>query len=356
MFIPILQLKKGFYKMKDLRTIKLEHNTLEEFVLREFGISSSHRCEFLISTVTETAKISAINFKDSDFEHVMLNPQNRLPTYEEMVSLKEIFWEQGEVTMQVHPAKSEYINIQKYTLHLWRHRSISANAEKKLVQRIQKAYADAKSSYYSHENKFHSVMANSVVCAPELGFMFPTFDDRTANIYSTLFYTKNTEQSRDDVVDALFKCNIPMPAEKQKEVFETIISDSLNEDCSFEITQSVHEKLCEMIADHKESKDNEPLVVSKETVKKVLESSGAEQKHIDEFDKKYDETFGSGTEIPPANLVDTKRFEVSTPDVVVKVNPERSDLVETRIIDGTKYILIRADDNVQVNGVQIHIH
>ena len=61
-------------------------------------------------------------------------------------------------------------------------------------------------------------------------------------------------------------------------------------------------------------------------------------------------------EIPPANLVDTKRFEVSTPDVVVKVNPERSDLVETRIIDGTKYILIRADDNVQVNGVQIHIH
>ena len=211
-------------------------------------------------------------------------------------------------------------------------------------------------SYYSHENKFHSVMANSVVCAPELGFMFPTFDDRTANIYSTLFYTKNTEQSRDDVVDALFKCNIPMPAEKQKEVFETIISDSLNDDCSFEITQSVHEKLCEMIADHKESKDNEPLVVSKETVKKVLESSGAEQKHIDEFDKKYDETFGSGTEIPPANLVDTKRFEVSTPDVVVKVNPERSDLVETRIIDGTKYILIRADDNVQVNGVQIHIH
>ena len=139
--------------MKDLRTIKLEHNTLEEFVLREFGISSSHRCEFLISTVTETAKISAINFKDSDFEHVMLNPQNRLPTYEEMVSLKEIFWEQGEVTMQVHPAKSEYINIQKYTLHLWRHRSISANAEKKLVQRIQKAYADAKSSYYSHEKK-----------------------------------------------------------------------------------------------------------------------------------------------------------------------------------------------------------
>ena len=137
--------------MKDLQSIKLKHNTLEESIIRKIGISSSQRSEFLIPTVTEMATISAINFKDDDFEHVMLNPQNRLPTYEEMVSLKDIFWEQGEVTMQVHPAKSEYINIQKYTLHLWRHRVISANAERKLVQKIQKAYADAKSSYYSHE-------------------------------------------------------------------------------------------------------------------------------------------------------------------------------------------------------------
>ena len=55
------------------------------------------------------------------------------------------------------------------------------------------------------------------------------------------------------------------------------------------------------------------------------------------------------------NIVEPKRFEVRTPDVVVKVNPDRSDLVETRVIDGMKYILIRADEGVEVNGVNIAI-
>ena len=48
-------------------------------------------------------------------------------------------------------------------------------------------------------------------------------------------------------------------------------------------------------------------------------------------------------------------FELRTPDVVVKVNPERSDLIETRVIDGLRYILIRADEGVEVNGVNIAI-
>ena len=62
-----------------------------------------------------------------------------------------------------------------------------------------------------------------------------------------------------------------------------------------------------------------------------------------------------GTEVPPQNIVDTKHFELQTPDVTVKVNPDRPDLVTTRIIDGVKYILIRADENVALNGVNIHI-
>ena len=53
--------------------------------------------------------------------------------------------------------------------------------------------------------------------------------------------------------------------------------------------------------------------------------------------------------------MDEKQLEVKTPDVTIKVSPERSDLVETRVIDGRRYILIRAEEGVEVNGVQIHI-
>ena len=50
-----------------------------------------------------------------------------------------------------------------------------------------------------------------------------------------------------------------------------------------------------------------------------------------------------------------KKFELTTPDVLIKVNPERKDLVTTQIINGTKYIMIRAEENVEVNGININI-
>ena len=65
--------------------------------------------------------------------------------------------------------------------------------------------------------------------------------------------------------------------------------------------------------------------------------------------------FGFEAELHPKNVIDNNRFEIQTPDVSIKVNPERSDLIETRVIDGVKYILINADEDVTVNGVSIHI-
>ena len=69
----------------------------------------------------------------------------------------------------------------------------------------------------------------------------------------------------------------------------------------------------------------------------------------------YDEVFGFEADLHPKNIIDNKRFEIKTPDVVIKVAPDRTDLIETRIIGGVKYILIAADENVEVNGVNIHI-
>ena len=210
-------------------------------------------------------------------------------------------------------------------------------------------------SYYSHENKFHSIMANSVVCSPELGFMYPTFDDRTSNIYGTLLYTKNTLAGREDFADSVFKCAIPPAAGQQKQAFETLLGETAAEDCDFEVVQSVHEELCGMIAEHKESRESEPLTLSGEQVKTMLVSCGVAEEKLASFDEKFDEEFGKDTQVRPQNLVDVKQFEVRTPDIVIKVNPERTDLIKTQVIDGKKYILIRAEDNVEVNGVPIKI-
>lgn len=211
-------------------------------------------------------------------------------------------------------------------------------------------------SYFAYENTFHNIAANSIVGSPELGFMFPAFDDRTANIYNALYYTRNTAENQVEFVNSVFKSEIPMPATTQKEIFQSILSDSVSEDCNYEVVQAVHDQIREMVEEHKTNKEEKPLMISKKTVKNVLQSCGVDETRVTAFEEKYDTEFGANMEIRPQNVVDTKQFEVRTADVTIKVNPERSDLVKTQIIDGTKYILIRADENVEVNGVNIHIN
>ena len=86
-----------------------------------------------------------------------------------------------------------------------------------------------------------------------------------------------------------------------------------------------------------------------------MESCGVAPEHITAFEEKYKEDFGEDTDVSPRNLVDLRQLEVRTPNVVIRVDPDRSDLIETRIIDGVKYLLIRADEGVEVNGASICI-
>lgn len=209
--------------------------------------------------------------------------------------------------------------------------------------------------YISEEKQFHDGGIAQVVCAPELGFLFPAFDGRATNIYNALYYTHNTKIGYDSLVQALFNTQPPKPAAEQKKSFEALLSRSLDEECNLDVVQSVHEQISQSIAIHKESKIAEPLLISKDEVKTVLKSCGVSEPRIAKFGLDFDEAFGHDALVHPKNIVDDRHFEVKTPDVSIKVNPERLDLIETRVIGGVKYIMICADENVEVNGVNINI-
>ena len=210
-------------------------------------------------------------------------------------------------------------------------------------------------SYYISENKFYNCTIDWLISPPELGFLFPAFDDRCANLYNALYYTRNTAESHQDFVDAVFCQPLPMPAAEQKEAFESLLSDTLAEECNLELLQSVHEQLSERIAEHKEAKDPTPLTLPKHEASQLLASCGVSSERVEAFAARYDETFGEDAALPVRNVVDTKQFQVSTPDVTIQVNPERSDLVQTRVIDGAQYILVRVEEGVEVNGVSIQL-
>lgn len=210
-------------------------------------------------------------------------------------------------------------------------------------------------SYSAQENVFHDLTVDWVVAPPETGFLFPAFDERSTNLYNALFYTKNAADTHPDFIDAVFHQEAPMAPAVQAETFQTILGDSLAKECSYEVVQRVHDHLYTLVEEHKASKDPEPLAIGKESVTQVLASCGVEEGRVERFVEQYDESFGKDTWLNPRNLMDTKQIEIKSGDVTIRVNGARSDLVETRVMDGARYILIRAEDEVLMDGVPIHI-
>ena len=208
--------------------------------------------------------------------------------------------------------------------------------------------------YVPEEKTFHDGAMNQPVSAPELGFLFPAFDNRSTNIYNALYYTHNTKENQEALIEAVFNTPIPKPAAEQKKCFEALLTNALGDECNLDVVQTVHEQLCERMELHKESKVPDPLLIDKEILKDVLTSCGVSEAGVSKFSVQYDEAFGFEAELHPKNIIDSKHFEIHTPDIAIKIDPTRTDLVETRVIGGVKYILINADENVEVNGVSIH--
>ena len=208
-------------------------------------------------------------------------------------------------------------------------------------------------SYCAGENEFHNCAPSQIVSPPELGFLFPAFDDRAANIYNALTYARKPDELHQEFLDAIFHTEPPMSAGEQREAFQTALREGLEGACGLEVVQAVHERLTAKIEEHREAKDPEPLAVTAKDVAAILRDCGAEEPQITAFCEKCGELFGEGAALSPANLIDSKRFEVKAADVTIAVPPEQSYLVETRIIDGKKYLLIPAGEGLEVNGMPV---
>ena len=207
--------------------------------------------------------------------------------------------------------------------------------------------------YFPGDNEFHCA-AGQTVAPPELGFLFPAFDDRAANIYNALFYTRKPSEIHQEFIDAVFHVEPPMSAAEQREVFESILEDTLGAGCSIEVAQAIHDQLSSQIREHKESKSAEPLIMTAGEIGKVLLACGVTEENVAAFQVQCGERFGVSAVLDPANLIDPGKYEVKTAQATIQVDPEFSYAVTTRVIDGRAYLLLPADD-IQVNGLPIQV-
>lgn len=210
-------------------------------------------------------------------------------------------------------------------------------------------------TYDPAEKLFINSAGASAVSAPETGFLFPAFDCRRTNIYGALFYTRNTKDSHSDFTNAIFGNDIPMPADVQEENFRALVSETLADACDLTAIKEMRRRIEEKTEEHKASGSDEPLMLTGTEIKEILTDCGASEEGLTAFSESFRENFGDMTELDPKNLINTKKFELRTPDVIIKVAPDKSDLVRTQVIGGAKYIMILADEGVELNGLDMKI-
>lgn len=205
--------------------------------------------------------------------------------------------------------------------------------------------------YNPENNSIEDCDRDWIVQVPANGFLFPAFNERNTDIHSLLYFAKNADEIDIDFSYNLLGCTFPIPAKEQKETFHALVEESLGNTCDYETVKTLHENLNEMIEENKENP--EPLELDKEDVKKILSSCGVSEEKIDVFEEKFTENVGEDQKLVADNIANLRKFEVKTPNVTIQVNPDRTDLVNTQIIDGVPCIVIECSDEVEVNGIRV---
>ena len=266
--------------------------------------------------------------------------------------------------------------------------------------------------YLEDEQRIGPRIRDWVVGAPDTGFLFPAFNDRSTDIHSALFYTKNTKEPHSEFMANGLGCGVERTATEQKMAFHSIIRNVLGaesegtEDTLLDIQQN----LSDMIEDYSEKHEEEdgPFLLDKEVVQKVLTESNVSEEKMTRIEKSIDEAFGEKLPIAE-NVIDTKALEANevrieklaledqvgvltlqleekkeeleekntaleertsqllekqeeidnyiaetkTYDVVLRVKPEKAAQIKSQIINGEKCLVIplKENEHATINGV-----
>lgn len=152
-----------------------------------------------------------------------------------------------------------------------------------------------------------------------------------------------------DFLDHFLGCRAPLSAKSQKETFQSIIEETLDSACDFSTVMTIQENLNTMIEERKD--DPGTGGARRHEVKRLLAGNAYQAEQLDEFDEKYESMRMRKQASLPRTWPVHGTHEIRTPDVIIKVSPEKAQLIETRTIDGTPYILIEAADEVEINGI-----
>ena len=163
--------------------------------------------------------------------------------------------------------------------------------------------------YLEKEQRIGPRIRDWVVGAPDTGFLFPAFNDRSTDIHSTLFYTKNTKEPHSEFMTNGLGCGVERTATEQKMAFHSIVRNVLGaeDESTDDVMLDIQQNLSEMVDEYTETHDDDadPFILDSEAMNKVLNDCHVSEEKISRIEKSVTEAFGDK---PPVveNVIDSK--------------------------------------------------
>ena len=210
--------------------------------------------------------------------------------------------------------------------------------------------------YLAEEQNFRTASTGSILGAPQMGFMFPTFDDRMTNIYRALYYTRSSADVHQDFLKAVFNLDkLPMAANTQKNAFDSALADSLGDECSMDVVKALHSRIGERIDVLKGTGADDAPEIHINELEEILMKSGTSDEAIEKFHDTCKNYFDGEEFFNPENLINRKQFKLETAEMNVSIDPEHAFGIKTEIIDGRQYLMILISEGLTVNGVDVKV-
>lgn len=210
--------------------------------------------------------------------------------------------------------------------------------------------------YLAEEQNFRAASTGSILGAPQMGFMFPTFDDRMTNIYRALYYTRSSADVHQDFLKAVFNLDkLPMAANTQKNAFDSALADSLGDECSMDVVKALHSRIGERIDVLKGPGADDAPEIHINELEEILMKSGTSDEAIEKFHDTCKNYFEGEEFFNPENLINRKQFKLETAEMNISIDPEHAFGIKTEIIDGRQYLMIPISEGLTVNGVDVKV-
>lgn len=237
--------------------------------------------------------------------------------------------------------------------------------------------------------EIHTLRQIFAVELPDNGFLFPAFNERSTDDSAILYSSRKTDVLQDAFLEKVLDVTATLPAKQQKEGFTEFVADVLGDESNFETVFSIQKNLKETVSDKKFESAGETVFLDKNSMRNIFEKSGVSGEKLEVFDKKFDEQFdmkkiherqieaeigsddmeveGSASSrnkeyIPTIkveeklfadNVAPIRNFEVRNKNMVLRVSSKHTDIIDTRVIDGKKCLVIELTDDLTVNGIPV---